>query len=48
MGDKGIAQVTQTASKVDAKYGLVISRSSLNYFAKENIVQIPLNYFLLV
>jgi predicted AAA+ superfamily ATPase len=48
MGDKGIAQVVQTASKVDAKYGLVISRSGLNYFEKENIVQIPLSCFLLV
>lgn len=48
MGNKGISQVVQTASKVKAKYGLVISKNNLNIFEKENIVQIPLKYFLLV
>jgi len=48
MGDKGIGQVMQTLAKVKAKYGLVVSRSGLNIFENENIVQIPLKYFLLV
>jgi hypothetical protein len=48
MGNKGISQVVQTASKVKAKYGLVISKNGLNIFEKENVVQIPLKYFLLV
>lgn len=48
MGDKGIGQVVQTASKVGAKYGLVISKNGLNFFEEENIIQVPLKYFLLV
>ncbi|MFA5993699.1 MAG: AAA family ATPase [Parcubacteria group bacterium] len=48
MGNKGVRQVVQTAGKVNAKYGIVISKSSLSIFEEENTIQIPLNYFLLV
>ena len=48
MGNKGIEQVVQTASKVKAKYGLVISRNGLNISEEHNVVQLPLKYFLLV
>jgi predicted AAA+ superfamily ATPase len=48
MGDKNIKQVLQTAEKVKAKYGLVISRNNLKLHSEENIVQIPLDYFLLI
>jgi hypothetical protein len=48
MGNKGVRQVVQTAAKVKAKYGIVISKSSLGVFEEKNTIQIPLNYFLLV
>ncbi|EKE20420.1 MAG: hypothetical protein ACD_7C00582G0003 [uncultured bacterium] len=47
MGNKNNRQVIKTANKVKAKYGLVISKNGLNFFEEENIVQIPLKYFLL-
>ena len=48
MGEKNIKQVVQTSEKVKAKYGLVISKSKLKLYEVENVVQIPLEYFLLV
>ncbi len=45
-GNKGIEQTKQTLEKIKGKYGLVISNSPL---AKEdNIVKVPLEYFLLI
>ena len=46
-GNKGIKQIIQTSKKVSAKYGLLISRNKLSYFSENNIVQIPIEYFLL-
>lgn len=47
-GDKGARQIKQTMSKVEAKYGFTISNNSLNLIRGENIVQVPLEYFLLI
>lgn len=48
MGEKGLRQVQQTASKVPAKYGLIVSKGSLKLSEDESVVFIPLEYFLLV
>lgn len=47
-GDKGVRQIKSTMSKVDAKYGFTISNNDLNLIEKENIVQVPFEYFLLI
>src|SRR3989344_2416400 len=47
MGQKGLKQVIQTAKKVKAKYGLVISSSGFKYDEEHSIISIPLEFFLL-
>ncbi len=47
-GQKGFEQVTRTAKKVKAKYGLVISASELKIDTKHSAVSVPLEFFLLI
>ncbi len=47
-GEKGFEQINKTAKKVNAKYGLVISKDSLYFSEKDNAVRIPVEYFLLI
>ena len=46
-GQKGFAQAVRTAKKVKAKYGVVISASGLKVDAKQSVVAVPLEFFLL-
>ncbi|MFH1542415.1 MAG: AAA family ATPase [bacterium] len=48
MGEKGFAQITNTAGKAPAKYGLVVTEDRLFLSEKDNAVSIPLEYFLLI
>jgi hypothetical protein len=49
MGEKLGTQVKKTMKKVkSAKYGVVISRSPLMLLEDENIIKVPLDYFLLI
>ncbi len=45
---KGFEQVTNTLSKVEGKYGLIVSQTNLSLNEKVNCVSVPLEYFLLV
>ena len=47
-GDKGARQIKNTMAKVEARYGFTISSNYLNLIRDENILQVPLEYFLLV
>lgn len=48
IGKKEIKQVRNTMEKIKCDYGLVISDGKLTHFDSENIVSIPLQYFLLM
>jgi hypothetical protein len=49
MGEKLGTQVRNTMKKIgSAKYGVVISRSSLTLLEDANIIKVPLDYFLLI
>ena len=48
MGEKGFTQISNTAGKVDAKYGLVVAEDRLFLSEKDNSLRIPLEHFLLI
>lgn len=47
-GKKGPLQINATAERVNPKYGIIISRSGLSLYEKEQIVSVPLSFFLLM
>ncbi len=47
-GDKGARQIKNTMNRVSVKYGFAISNNALNLIKGENILQVPLEYFLLI
>jgi hypothetical protein len=48
IGKKDTTQVKRTMEKIKCQYGIVISDGNLAHFEKDNIVCIPLSYFLLM
>ena len=48
IGKKIFSQAAQTLKKIDGTYGLVISDGVLEFLSQENIVKVPLQYFLLI
>lgn len=48
IGKKGFGQVYKTMERTQAKYGLVVSASSLSMDADEKIVKVPYKHFLLL
>ena len=48
MGNKGVEQVARTMAKIDCRYGLVFSGTSLKLNEDKSIVSIPLDCFFLM
>ena len=48
LGNKGVGQTAATMKKVKCQYGLVFSKSELRLDGQQDIVSIPLDYFLLI
>ena len=48
MGKKTTKQVEQTMQKITSNFGLSISNRDLYHFSNENIISLPLEYFLLI
>lgn len=48
VGEKGIKQVQNTMEKIKCNFGLVLCTDELSLFKKENIIKVPLTYFLLI
>lgn len=47
-GQKGFAQIDNTAKRINAKYGIAISMSPLKLNPTKTAVTVPLSYFLLI
>lgn len=47
-GEKGFIQIENTAKRVKAKYGIVISMSPLRLHVTKQEITVPLSYFLLI
>lgn len=47
-GQKGFAQIENTAKRINAKYGIAVSMSPLRLNPTKTAVTIPLSYFLLI
>lgn len=48
VGDKDLRQVITSMEKIKCNYGIIFSSGQLTLFEKENIVKVPLDYFLLM
>ena len=48
MGKKGTGQVEKTMARVDCRYGIVFSESTLHLHKDKNVVTVPLDYFFLM
>jgi uncharacterized protein len=46
LGKKNTGQIINTAKKIKAKYGILISANGLEHIPEHNIVKIPLEFFL--
>jgi predicted AAA+ superfamily ATPase len=47
-GNKGMEQVKKSMDRFKLDLGIVVSQGQLHFWPKENIVRIPLNWFLLI